>query len=181
MVPSGNKAKLLLSVNHTTKRIHHLSAKLLYLTINLVKWVHKSIETELWEPIKADIHRQFSRICMDPGCGVTWGLLFGVWFIYCHWSYLLSSKDNDWLNKYIDWVVKCEVIACRRIWEVYTPVTWVSDVLLSEAFVTKGFFAWYLLTGLLASISFHFLFFSFLQMFLWLFWLVWILWLFVDD
>ena len=53
------------------------------------------------------------------------------------------------------------------MWEhiaVYTPVTWVLDVGLSEAFVTKGFFASLLLNDILLTsilishFSFHFFF-----------------------
>ena len=67
--------------------------------ICLVKRVHKSIETELREPIQRDIHGEFFWICTDPGCIVKWSLLF--WFICYQWSDLFSSKDNDWLSNYM--------------------------------------------------------------------------------
>ena len=60
---------------------------------------------------------------------------------------------------------------------LYTPVILVSDVWSSESFVTKGFFASFLLTGLLlAAILVSLFSFTplFLQMFLKLSWLVWI-------
>ena len=43
----------------------------------------------------------------------------------------------------------------HSVWEcirVFTHSTWVSDVRLSEAFAINGFFAWLLLTDLLATI-----------------------------
>ena len=51
----------------------------------------------------------FSQIWTDPVWGAKWKKLF--WFIWHHWSDLLSSKDTYWLSKYIHWVREDGAIA----------------------------------------------------------------------
>lgn len=105
------------------------------------------------------------------------GMLF--WFICYNSSDLFNSKGNCWLSKYTSWTVAPWSYSLWEHMGLYTPAKWVWDVWLSEARVTKVFFASFLLTNLpLGSITRSLLSFHswFLQILLWLFSLFWVLW-----